>query len=67
LDVFVDGMVVEVFANGGEKVVTATHPSARENGNTSITVGPGIVGKASGGKYSATVAVTAWAMQPSIV
>lgn len=59
VDVFVDGMVAEVFANDGEASVTVLQSTATLT-NASLEVsGPA-------GAQPIIAAVTAWAMTPSV-
>ena len=58
LDVFVDGSVMEVFANEGEAAITRTHPGATTT-NASLTVA-GSPGVAVG------YALTGWEMVASV-
>ena len=59
VDVFVDGGVLEVFANDGEVSATAVTMGATLFNNASFQV----VGNTS---VSAEVAITVWEMRPSI-
>jgi hypothetical protein len=59
VDIFLDGMLVEAFANGGEAALTGSHPAAAL-ATAMITV-TGSVGSA-----PVAVSISAWAMQPSI-
>jgi hypothetical protein len=56
LDIFVDGAIVEVFANGGEKAIAITYTTAVDDA----------VVLASLAQQNATFAFEAWGMKPSV-
>ena len=72
LDIFVDGMVVEVFVNDGEHAITQLQPGAKLFTTLLSVDAAGVAAaamdtpKEPGSAGSATFSVLAWAMQPSI-
>lgn len=73
LDIFVDGLVVEVFVNNGEHAITQLQPGAKTfTTSLSVDTRDGDSNKKTSTRQgahvsqSATFSVSAWAMQPSI-
>jgi sucrose-6-phosphate hydrolase SacC (GH32 family) len=64
LDVFIDGAVLEVYANGGERVLTATSAYATQTGLTLRALGSSAVAGTDASTANFTAQV--WEMKPAI-